>query len=69
MVTDLVCRMELNESEPDILSFQHKDSKYFFCTELCRVQFRADPEKYIREAKAEKVVRHHKGLGNKNSKT
>lgn len=64
MAVDLVCHMEVDESQPDVLSIQFKGNTYYFCTELCRVQFRADPEKYIKEFNQDKNRRQHKGSGN-----
>jgi len=65
MALDLVCHMEVDESQPDVLSVQIKGNTYYFCTELCRVQFLAEPEKYIKEIKEGKNKKTHKGSGNK----
>ncbi len=65
MALDLVCHMEVDENQPDTLSVLYKGVAYYFCTELCRVQFLANPEKYIEEYREGKNRKTHKGLGNK----
>ncbi|GAB4363692.1 MAG: hypothetical protein Kow0042_01770 [Calditrichia bacterium] len=64
MALDYVCHMEIDENNPDALNFEYQDKIYYFCTELCRVQFKADPEKYLKEAKTAWTKRKHKGTGN-----
>ena len=67
MAVDLVCHMEVDESQPNTLNLHHRGKVYYFCTELCRVQFLADPEKYIEEFEGGRNPRRHKGLGNKSN--
>jgi len=61
MVKDLVCGMKVDENSLETLHLEYQGKTYYFCTNLCLVQFRADPEKYIREQNSEKQ---HRGKGN-----
>lgn len=64
MVVDLVCHMVVDEKNPITVRSFYQDRYYWFCTSLCKAQFDADPEYYIREYKDGKIKREHKGEGN-----
>lgn len=49
MVTDPVCGMEIDE-EQAAAAIEHDGSTYYFCSESCRDQFAADPERYTGDA-------------------
>lgn len=44
---DPVCGMVLSPKTA-AESAKHKGKTYYFCAELCRKQFEADPENYLR---------------------
>ena len=46
-VFDLVCGMEL-DIENVRHSFEHEGKECYFCSEKCKTEFIADPEKYIK---------------------
>jgi Cu+-exporting ATPase len=46
MAKDLVCGMEVKESEAAAVS-EYRGKKYFFCSEYCKREFDRNPEKYI----------------------
>ncbi len=50
MVKDLVCGMMVNTSSPPAKS-TYKGKEYFFCSNLCKIEFDKDPEKYIQKEK------------------
>lgn len=49
MVTDLVCRMEVNENAAGY-SLILEGGKYFFCSEGCRAEFKRRPQDYLKAA-------------------
>jgi Cu+-exporting ATPase len=50
MAKDLVCGMEVKESEAAAVS-EYLGKKYFFCSEYCQKEFDQNPEKYISASK------------------
>jgi YHS domain-containing protein len=64
MVKDLVCGMQVDENSPETQQFEYKGEMYYFCTPLCRAQFEADSDRYIKESKKENPERIHRGRGN-----
>ena len=61
MVVDLVCHMVVDEKSPTTVGTIYQDKYYWFCTSLCKAQFEADPENYIREYTDGEIKREHKG--------
>jgi membrane fusion protein, copper/silver efflux system len=51
-VKDLVCGMEVNPQSAGVLKAQYKGENYFFCAEMCKKSFEANPGKYIHKAMA-----------------
>ena len=47
-VFDPVCGMEL-DIENVRHSFENEGTEYYFCSEKCKTEFIADPEKYIKK--------------------
>ncbi|NIS46523.1 MAG: YHS domain-containing protein [Aliifodinibius sp.] len=45
----------------------YKGKHYYFCTNLCMVQFQANPEKDLQEYRERKAKKVHKGKGNSRS--
>ncbi|GBG14778.1 uncharacterized protein NMK_2379 [Novimethylophilus kurashikiensis] len=51
MAIDLVCKMNVKENEA--AATEKMDGQvYYFCSESCHTTFKADPQKYIGEAKS-----------------
>ncbi len=50
MLQDPVCGMEIKDTSKAI-SLTHEGETYFFCTDLCKIQFEQNPKKYIKEDK------------------
>jgi len=50
MVTDPVCKMEVQESKAAATS-EYKGKKYYFCAVGCKKAFDKDPEKYLAKGK------------------
>ncbi|MBL1215194.1 MAG: YHS domain-containing protein [Ignavibacteriae bacterium] len=52
MEHDIVCGMEIKNtlSAPLII---YKGKTYYFCTDLCKIQFEQEPEKYIQKGDSE----------------
>ena len=46
MAVDPVCKMEVDEDDT-IYSSKYKGKKYYFCSQLCKIGFDKNPEKYI----------------------
>lgn len=46
-VTDPVCGMTL-PVEKAVAKAEYQDQAYYFCSEACRKQFYAEPERYAR---------------------
>ena len=49
MLIDVVCGMHLDEDAEELVFVEYKGEEYAFCTQLCKVQFESDPEKYSSE--------------------
>lgn len=47
MAFDPVCKMNVDEKETIFIS-EYKGNKYYFCSQLCKLGFDEDPEKYIK---------------------
>lgn len=43
---DVVCGMGVNPEAPDTQKAEYKGKAYYFCSEMCKKTFEADPEKY-----------------------
>jgi Cu+-exporting ATPase len=48
MVTDPVCKMEIEESAA-VATSEYKGKKYYFCAMGCKKAFDEDPEKYLKD--------------------
>ncbi|GBD88498.1 YHS domain protein [bacterium BMS3Abin03] len=48
MVHDLVCGMEIKDTSKAV-SLIYEGKTYYFCTDLCKIQFEQNPEKYIKK--------------------
>jgi YHS domain-containing protein len=47
-VQDPVCGMEVEvETTPPALTFEYKDTMYYFCGRGCRLDFAEDPERFL----------------------
>lgn len=57
MVHDPVCGMEIKDTSEEITS-TYEGKKYLFCTDLCKIQFEQNPEKYIKK-EDDKHITHH----------
>ena len=47
MVTDLVCKMEIDEKAA-AYSFDYEGEEYFFCSEGCLEEFKRRPMDYVK---------------------
>ena len=47
MVTDPVCRMQIDETKAAGKS-DYKGKTYYFCAPICKKKFDADPEQYVK---------------------
>ena len=47
MVTDPVCRMQIDETKAAGTS-DYKGKTYYFCAPICKKKFDTDPEQYVR---------------------
>jgi Cu+-exporting ATPase len=47
MVTDPVCGMRIDDSEA-AARVEYEGETYYFCSEMCRDTFDADPNAYVR---------------------
>ncbi len=45
---DPVCMMDLKEIQGKY-SYDFEDEVYYFCSELCRDKFAAEPQKYVKQ--------------------
>ena len=43
---DVVCGMGVNPEGPDTQKAEYKGKVYYFCSEMCKKTFEANPEKY-----------------------
>ena len=46
MVIDPICKMEIDENDTEYVS-EYKGEKYYFCSQLCKIDFDESPEKYV----------------------
>jgi membrane fusion protein, copper/silver efflux system len=46
-IKDLVCGMTVDPKSPNTLKTQYKGETYYFCSEMCKKSFEANPEKYV----------------------
>ena len=49
MAIDLVCNMEVDESNPPGGQTEHEGQTYYFCAPGCKRVFERDPEKYLQQ--------------------
>jgi len=49
---DLVCGMNVDPRSPNTLKMLHGGETYYFCAELCRESFEANPGKYVQKMMA-----------------
>jgi membrane fusion protein, copper/silver efflux system len=58
-VKDLVCGMNVDPQSPHTLKTQYKGETYYFCSEVCKKRFEANPDKYVpkRSTKQPMVVK------------
>ena len=47
MTTDPVCGMQIEEAQAPASS-DYEDKTYYFCSESCKAEFDAEPERYVR---------------------
>ena len=47
MAVDPVCKMEVDENDT-IYTSVYKDKKYYFCSQLCKIDFDEKPDDYIK---------------------
>ena len=55
MVTDLVCRREV-DAESTRFFTEYDDSKYFFCSAECKRAFDDHPDRYIQQHAKEQLA-------------
>jgi Cu+-exporting ATPase len=48
---DPVCGIDLTE-EHGKFAYDFEDETYYFCSELCKEKFAAQPEKYVKKEKS-----------------
>ena len=58
MERDPVCGMEVKDTIKAPATV-YKGKTYFFCSDLCKVQFEHEPEKYVKKDDSEKDKPHH----------
>ncbi len=51
-VKDLVCGMDVDPKSPDVFKTQYEGETYYFCSELCKKSFEANPGKYVQKKMA-----------------
>jgi Cu+-exporting ATPase len=56
MVTDPVCKMQIDESK-NKLALTYKERTYYFCSEGCRAEFQRHREEYADSNSADKERR------------
>lgn len=60
MERDIVCGMEV-KNPVTAPATVYKGKSYFFCSNLCMIQFKQDPEKYIKKDDGGKEHHNHSG--------
>ncbi|GMR25611.1 MAG: YHS domain-containing protein [Ignavibacteria bacterium] len=58
MEKDPVCGMDVADTA-NAESCEHKGKTYYFCSNLCKIQFEQNPEKYIKKEDADDHAQHH----------
>jgi len=58
MEKDPVCGMDVKDTS-NAESCEHKGKTYYFCSNLCKIQFEQNPEKYIQKEDADDHAEHH----------
>jgi len=53
MAKDVVCGMEVDPENPGARA-QYQGREYLFCSEMCRIKFEEDPERYLETPADEK---------------
>jgi membrane fusion protein, copper/silver efflux system len=46
-VKDIVCGMKVDTQSPQLITAQYESKTYYFCSEQCKKDFEANPDKYI----------------------
>jgi len=44
--TDPVCLMKVEKAK-NTLKYEYRGETYYFCSEICKEQFKKEPEKYL----------------------
>lgn len=57
-IHDPVCGMEIKDTIK-APAYIYKGRTYFFCTDLCKIKFEEEPEKYIKRDDGIKNPHHH----------
>ena len=50
MAIDPVCKMQVNPEKAEFAS-TYQGNSYYFCCEMCKKKFEADPEDYLKSLK------------------
>ncbi len=58
MIHDPVCGMEIKDIS-NAEKLDYKGKPYYFCSNLCKIQFEQDPEKYIKKDDEDEHTHHH----------
>lgn len=48
MVTDPVCKMEIEEDQA-AATVEYEGQTYYFCSQGCKQQFEREPERYLQQ--------------------
>lgn len=64
MAIDVVCHMEIEPVEGNTPAVEYKGEVFYFCSNLCMVNFEANPQKYLQEYVRTAGQKKHKGSGN-----
>jgi P-type Cu+ transporter len=56
MIKDPVCGMNVNP-QTTVFSVHHRGQTYYFCSQLCRMMFEREPEKYVKVEEIEPMGR------------
>jgi len=58
MEKDPVCGMDVTDTA-NAESSEHKGKTYYFCSNLCKIQFEQNPDKYTNKEDADDHTQHH----------
>jgi YHS domain-containing protein len=58
MERDKVCGMEIKDTLTAAF-IEYKSKTYYFCTNLCKIQFEQEPEKYFKKGDSEQDKHQH----------